>query len=178
MVTTDLADQQLASLHGNQVAYQDNRSGSNANPSFDIYVSTFSFGPDAGASFSCGGFESPMDGRKTVKVKKNRVLPLKAQLLDGTTPINNFGITAPPAIQVLFVAAMADDAIDVTNEALSAGAGTEGNQFQFEFLIDKWQFNLKTKNYSAPGTYTITMESGDTGEYLVDPTCSASFIIE
>ena len=39
-VTTDPADQQLDSLHGNQVAYLDNRSG------LDIWVSTFSFGPD------------------------------------------------------------------------------------------------------------------------------------
>jgi CSLREA domain-containing protein len=38
-VTTNPADQQLDSLHGNQVAYLDNRSG------LDIYVSTFSFVP-------------------------------------------------------------------------------------------------------------------------------------
>jgi hypothetical protein len=39
-------------------------------------------------------------------------------------------------------------------------------------------FNLKTKNYSAAGTYTTTMESGDTDEYLVDPTCTGSFVID
>jgi hypothetical protein len=59
---------------------------------------------------------------------------------------------------------------------LSAGAGTDGNQF--EFLDSKWQFNLKAKNYSATGTYTTTLESGDTDEYLVDPTCTGSFVID
>ena len=57
-----------------------------------------------------------------------------------------------------------------------AGAGTEGNQF--EFLDSKWQFNLKTKNYTAEGTYTTTMESGDTSEYVIaDPTCTGMFVI-
>ena len=63
----------------------------------------------------------------------------------------------------------------ITDQALSAGAGTEGNQF--EFLDSKRQFNLKTKNYTAAGTYTITMVSGDDTEYLVDPTCTGSFVI-
>ncbi len=40
MVTTNLADQQLDSLHGGQVAYLDNRNG------LDIWVSTFSFAAD------------------------------------------------------------------------------------------------------------------------------------
>jgi len=39
-VTTNLADQQLDSLHGGQVAYLDNRNG------LDIWVSTFSFAAD------------------------------------------------------------------------------------------------------------------------------------
>jgi hypothetical protein len=99
----------------------------------------------------------------------------KAQLLDGITPINDLDITAPPVIQVMFVAGMAP-AIDVTDDALSAGAGTEGNQF--EFLDSKWQFNLKTKNYTGAGTYTTTMESGDEAEYLIEPTCEATFVID
>ena len=64
---------------------------------------------------------------------------------------------------------------DVTNEALPAGAGTTGNQF--EFVNDGWQFNLKTKNYSAAGTYHVEMVSGDDSEYLVAPMCSGEFVI-
>ncbi len=123
---------------------------------------------------SCVGFERPMDGG-AVKVKKNRALPHKAQLFDGSTPINDLNITAPPVIQVIFKVGT-PAATDVTGDAVPAGAGTDGNQF--EFLDSKWHFNLKTKNYTAPGAYTTTMESGDDGEYLVDPTCTGLFVIK
>ena len=128
-------------------------------------------------SVSCVGFEPPMDGG-AVKVKKNRALPHKAQLFDENgQPINDLDITAPPMIQVIFDDGVTAEAQDVTSEALSAGAGTEGNQF--EFLGSKWQFNLKTKNYTAVGTYTTTMESGDTSEYVIDdPTCDGEFVID
>ena len=125
---------------------------------------------------TCSGFEPPMD-KGAVKVKKNRVLPLKAELLDGDgNPVTDADITAAPVIQVMFSSSGTAEAVDVTDEALSAGQGTDGNQF--EFSDGKWQFNLKTKNYSGAGTYTITMVSGDECEYVIDPTCTASFMIE
>jgi hypothetical protein len=127
-------------------------------------------------SLSCVGFESPMDGG-AVKVKKNRALPHKAQLLDEMgSPLNDLDIAAAPVIQVIF-----DDGVlpaeDVSGDALSAGAGTDGNQF--EFLDSKWQFNLKTKNYTGAGTYTTTMVSADTSEYVIDdPSCTGVFVIK
>jgi hypothetical protein len=127
------------------------------------------------AVLSCAGFEPPMDGG-LVKVKRNRVLPHKAQLLDEMgSPLNDLDITAAPVVQVTFEVGT-PEALDVTGDALAAGAGMEGNQF--EFLDSKWHFNLKTKNYSAPGMYTITMDSGDDAEYLIDPTCEATFVID
>ena len=48
-------------------------------------------GPTASV-FSCAGFEPPMSNR-AVKVKKNRVLPLKAQLFENSTPITAADIT-------------------------------------------------------------------------------------
>jgi hypothetical protein len=30
--------------------------------------------------------------------------------------------------------------------------------------MDKWQFNLASMNYTATGTYTVSMKSGDTSE--------------
>ena len=126
-------------------------------------------------SYSCVGFESPMDSG-AVKVKKNRVLPHKGQLLDGMgSPLNDLDIAAAPVIQVIF-----DDGVlpaeDVSDDALSAGAGTDGNQF--EFLDNTWQFNLKTRTYTSAGTYTSTMVSGDQAEYLIDSTCEAIFVID
>lgn len=123
----------------------------------------------------CVGFEPPMDAGP-VTVKKNRVLPLKAQLFESVSnPITDLDIVAPPVIQILFTSGITP-AEDVTAQALSAGQGTEGNQF--EFGTGKWQFNLNTKNYTAAGTYTISMVSGDESEYTIGPTCMAEFVIE
>jgi len=116
-----------------------------------------------------------MDGGP-VTVKKNRVLPFKAIIQDESgNPIIDLDIVSPPVIQVLFGSDI-PSAVDVTDDALPAGQGTEGNQF--EFGTDKWQFNLKTKNYTAEGTYTVSMVSGDDSEYTISPTCVGIFVIE
>jgi hypothetical protein len=125
-------------------------------------------------ALSCVGFDAPLDGG-AVTVKKNRVLPLKGRLVDGAGQlVDDLGITTRPVLTVTF-----DDGVnpaeDVTDDALPAGAGSDGNQF--EFLDTHWQYNLKTKNYSASGTYTVTMVSGDSSEYTLEPECSAEFVI-
>ena len=85
-------------------------------------------------------------------------------------------ITAPPVLQVTYQSATEDDPTDVSNEAFPAGWGTDGNEFEYNLADQIWQYNLKTKNYSAAGTYTITMVSGDDSEYIIDPTCTATFL--
>lgn len=125
--------------------------------------------------YSCSGFEPPMDNG-AVTVKKNRALPLKAQLLDETgTPLTDADIIAAPVIQVMFQP-QSGTAIDVTDDALPVGLGTDGNEFVY--TGSNWQYNLKTHNYTASGTYTIIMVSGDESEYVIDPTCEAVFVIE
>ena len=62
-------------------------------------------------------------------------------------------------------------------EALPAGQGDDGNQFVFTD-DGRWQFNLKISNYTAPGTYTVFMESGDDTEFVFEsPTCVAEFVV-
>jgi len=136
----------------------------------DSFVVKIAFAP----TLACSGFEPPMDNGP-VTVRKNKVLPLKAQLVDnGGTFLTDLDLVSSPVIQVLFDSG-AGSAIDVTDDALPAGQGTEGNQF--EFGTDKWQYNLKTKNYTAAGTYTVTMESGNVFEYKVD-SCETQFVIK
>jgi hypothetical protein len=48
--------------------------------------------------------------------------------------------------------------LDVTDDALAAGIGTAGNQF--EFNVDKWQYNLKTSNYTGSGTLLASLLAG------------------
>jgi hypothetical protein len=134
--------------------------------------------------YSCVGFEPPMNlaykppalggGLIARKVKRNRVLPYKATLVDEDGNIVT-DLMSPPVIQVLYEAVPMGGAVDVTDDALVNGKGTDGNQF--ELAGDTWQFNLKTKNYSSTGTYTGSMLSGDPAEYVVDPSCEGVFVI-
>ena len=50
----------------------------------------------------------------------------------------------------------------------------------FEYTIDnKWQYNLKTLNYTAAGTYTIYIKSEDISEYTIDQSYTpAQFVIK
>ena len=128
-----------------------------------------------GEPLACIGFDAPMN--TVVKVKKNRVLPLKVQLMDANGQyVDDLGLASKPALQVLFDSAISPMAEDVTDQSLPSGVGTDGNQF--EFLDGKWQYNLKAKNFSAPGTYTVSLVSGDSGEYRIEPNCSTQFVID
>ncbi len=127
-----------------------------------------------GTEYACSGFQSPMDDGP-VKVKKNRNLPFKALLLDGIDYVDDSWFALPPVIQVSY-----DDeggtANDVSPDEFATGPGTDGNQF--EFNGDHWKFNLKSKAYTSPGTYTVTMVSGDSSEYVIAPTCTAEFVVQ
>ena len=106
------------------------------------------------------------------------MLPLKAELVDGAGFVLEDGdLTAPPVVQVIYDSGISGEPpLDVSADALPAGQGTDGNLFGF--TGSGWQFNLKTKNYEAPGTYTLSMVSGDGAEYRVAPSCEAQFVID
>jgi hypothetical protein len=125
---------------------------------------------------SCEGFEPPMNNGP-VKVRKKLVaLPLKMQLSDEGGLIIDADIAAPPVLQVLYDSGVGA-AKDVTGNALPALRVTIGNQFFFT-KTGKWNFNLGAWHYSAPGTYTISVVSGDETEYVINPTCTATFVVE
>lgn len=126
---------------------------------------------------TCTGFEPPMAGGTPVTVKKNaRALPLKAKLFDAAgVEMTGSSLVKPPVVQVLYDSG-AGTAVDVTLDALPVGQGTDGNQFVYTSA--KWQYNLKTTLYTAAGTYTVFMESGDDTEYVINPTCVAQFVIK
>lgn len=125
--------------------------------------------------YSCLGFANPLDDGP-VTVKNNRAIPFKATLLDPDGfEINDTNIPEVPVLQVLFSDGTSA-ATDVTSESLPAGNSTEGNQF--EYRDGHWQFNLLTRNFSAPGTYSVSLESGDSTQYVVDPLCLGTFVIE
>lgn len=125
---------------------------------------------------SCEGFDHPM-ANPPVQARKNRVFPLKMELFDE----NGFeilgGDLAAPIVQVIHMPAIGDPGIDVSDDALASGVGTEGNEFIFT-KEGIWQFNLKSTSYSAPGEYMVIAVSGDESEYIISPTCVTSFIVD
>lgn len=123
------------------------------------------------ADVTCVGFEPPMENGP-VLVKKNRVLPLKAQLFKDGDALSDADIAAP-VVEVTFDAGTGPEPVLV--EALAVGLGDDGNQFVFT-EEGKWQFNLSTKPYTAPGTYMVSMKPGSP-EYRLNPACSVQFVI-
>ena len=67
-----------------------------------------------------------------VGVKKNRALPLKVKLFSvyGGVAQTDADLAAPALVQVFFDGD-SEPAQDVSSDALSAGQGSEGNQFVF-----------------------------------------------
>lgn len=142
---------------------------------------TIEFGPSQNPCtvpkpLTCTGFAPPM-GKYRVRVKKNRVLPLKVQLFDSEGfAITPSDISEPPIIQILYKSTETALAEDVSSDAIPPGGATTGNQFLY--VDGQWQFNLQTKCYSAPGTYEICIVSGDKSEYQITSPCKSSFVIE
>jgi hypothetical protein len=129
-------------------------------------------------TITCVGFEPPLSDKKAVKAKKKGVLPLKMTLLDDFgSELGKKDLAAPPIVEVLLMPLDSDDEIDVSDEIDSKGKGDKGNQFKAK-KNGRWEFNLATDNYSAPGHYVVTAVSGNDAEYVISPSCVASFVID
>jgi len=124
------------------------------------------------AVYSCSGFDAPMD--KPISVKKNnRVLPLKMVCTDANGNVLGSGSIAAPIVQVVKTTPNGD-ATSPADTLLSAGQGTDGNEFVFDG--SRWVFNLQTKNFTGNGTYTITAVAGGADIIAVAPT--ATFVVQ
>lgn len=126
---------------------------------------------------SCEGFAAPM-ANYPVKLKKNRAFPLKMELFDESgIEQTNIELVAAPVVSVMFTASETEDALDVSGDTLAAGQATAGNQFDFN-VNGLWQFNLKSNDFTASGTYLVTVVSGDESEYVIDSSCVTSFVTQ
>ena len=112
---------------------------------------------------SCAGFEAPLNAG-SITVKGKRVLPLKAQI-SGETGQTLATLVPAPTVRVMFAPAGGGDAVDVS----PSGA--------FAYIDGKWRYDLKTADFTAAGSYTVSMLSADATKYLVQPTCTATFVI-
>ena len=131
---------------------------------------------------SCVGFRSPLQAlledpqqAKYAKffelwLSKSPVKLLRARLLDvEDLEIGDADLIAPPLARVIFTPADGEENLDVTADV------TWKDSFTFN-RKGYWRLALKRFRMQVPGTYLVTMESGDESEYLIDPTCAEAII--
>jgi len=146
--------------------------------SYDFLNSASIVVGQAAPTYSCQGFHTPFDIPILIKTKVQRAIPLKAQMFDGGgTPITPtvLGTVPAPVVNVTYTA-NGGTAADVTSELDPLGQSSSGNVFNFDSTTNTWWFNLATTPFSAWGTYTVSLQSGDSSKYLVSPQCSGTFV--
>jgi len=115
--------------------------------------------------YSCQGFEAPLNAGP-VTVRGKRLLPFRADVLgENGLPLDGSAVATPPLVQVLFVPAGGGTPVDIsTGEA-------------FAYIDGKWRFDVRGGDYTIPGSYTVSMLTGNGSEYLIQPTCEATFVV-
>ena len=129
-------------------------------------------------NYSCSGFQSPFDVALSLSRKTNRAIPLKAQLLDSSNNLvtpSTLGTATPPVVNVSYQSG-SSAAVDDTSLLDPIGASSSGNQFSFDSTTGTWWFNVATTPFTASGTYTVTMQSGDMSKYTLSSQCSGKFV--
>ena len=135
--------------------------------------------PEPALIYSCVGFEPPCNSTDVaLTVKKNKCIPLKTELIDENgISITDADLEYPPVLASASFAGGAIPSEVATVGGLPPSQATDGNQF--EFIGGRWCFNLKVKDhYSGPGTYTFEMVSGNQEEYVIEPTCTVTIVVE
>jgi YVTN family beta-propeller protein len=125
---------------------------------------------------ACSGFRPPFDKPLSLKKNVKRAIPVDIDLtdVDGYT-VTDSEITAPPVINVLFGAQVFGEIPQDTDDLLPLGSSNEDNIFRYDSSSEQWVYNLGTKQFQAPGTYMVTVTSGDADEYKIAPTCTQTF---
>ena len=81
-------------------------------------------------------------------------------------------------IDGIFSSDLEPDPVDKTEFALPAGAANDGNQFVFVADDHRWQYTMSLANFTARGTYSVTMVSGNAAEYVIEPMCEGVFVVD
>jgi hypothetical protein len=128
---------------------------------------------------TCYGFMPPFDQSLSLKQKVKRAIPVDMVLVDadGYT-VTDADIAAPPVINVYFEGHVFGETPPDTDDLLPLGSANDDNIFRFDIVARQWIYNLGTKQFTAAGTYTVMVDSGDTSEYTIngpDGACLQTF---
>ena len=127
-------------------------------------------------TYSCRGFESPFNVPLVLKQKVQRTIPVQAQLYDVGKSVTDTTIAgAAPVVHISFTA-VSGAAVDESSLLEAAGQSGSGRSFSYSSTTQTWQYNMSTKPFTASGTYTVFLSSGDPTKYSVSPTCSGTFV--
>ena len=117
----------------------------------------------------CHGYNSPFDQPLALKKKSKRTIPVKLELVDEDGFIvTDLDIVASPVITVLYNGAVIGEVPPDDGDLLPNGSANDDNVFRFDSDSSQWIYNLGTKQFKAPGTYTVMVASGDTSEYTIN----------
>jgi hypothetical protein len=135
-------------------------------------IASISFSLHSDYVLACDGFYAPFDRAVSLPGRSRRVIPLQMSLLDQDGfEIGPDTITAP-VVSVSHAAAVGGGELYGLTE--SAGRATEGNSFVWDDVAGEWTLKLGTGQYTADGTYTVSVTAGD-DDYTIDPTCAGTF---
>jgi hypothetical protein len=140
-------------------------------------VNILSFTISTVQTYSCTGFLPPFDVPLLLTKKTKRPIPTAMQLFDATNNIvtDQSIAGAAPVVNISY-AAVNSTATDETWLLDATDQASIGNSFTYNPTRQAWQFNLDTKPFTALGTYTVTVNTGDTTKYAVSPTCTGTFV--
>jgi hypothetical protein len=111
-------------------------------------------------------FDPPFDAPLSLKKNSKRVIPLKMTLVNSEgIEITDTDLSALPVVNVLFGGQVYGESPPDGEDLLPNGGANDDNIFRF--TGGKWIYNLGTKQFTAPGTYTVKAVAGD-GSYIID----------
>ena len=111
-------------------------------------------------------FDPPFDAPLSLKKNSKRVIPLKMTLVNSEgIEITDTDLTSLPVVNVLFGGQVYGESPPDGEDLLPNGGANDDNIFRFE--NSKWIYNLGTKQFTAPGIYTVKAVAGD-GSYIID----------
>ncbi len=126
-------------------------------------------------TYTCQGFDEPLN-RPNMHIGRGRVLPLRGKLFLSEGKYGDDAVLkTAPAISLKYKPESGPEVDKTTGvEVRDYGKGTS-------FVFDKeahWKFDLGTGNLPDNGKYVVSLLSGDSKEYKVDPPCTLTFLLE
>lgn len=117
--------------------------------------------------FDCIGFEPPFSGPLVIKYRSRKTIPVIVRLYDQDGYLQtDIEITAP-VINVWYNGTVVGSNPPDDEDLLSNGSANDGNYMRYYPVSQAWIYNLGTAQFSQPGSYEVSIRSGNNEEYVI-----------